>query len=192
MISAPNYASGAGAGCRNPKGRLGLRCSGRGRMMMVVVVMVPRKTQWFSWSLSLWKMAISLGIWTQHFQTNPHYQVIVIMIFVFIWWVPVQFVETFHPCHPLSHIYTTYFQIHLQIVAGDAAPQPAAVSVGWRYRQDFSSQLGFGWETQDNKTPTRDSDLNGGIVWIKCIDQMEPDGFLQFERQHFSICSKCI
>ena len=32
---------------------------------------VPRKTQWFSWSLSLWKIAISLGILTQHFQTNP-------------------------------------------------------------------------------------------------------------------------
>ena len=32
---------------------------------------VPHCTQWFSWSLSLWKMAISLGIWTQHFQTNP-------------------------------------------------------------------------------------------------------------------------
>ena len=31
----------------------------------------PRKTQWFCWSLSLWKMAISLGILTQHFQTNP-------------------------------------------------------------------------------------------------------------------------
>ena len=29
-------------------------------------------TQWFCWSLSLWKMAISLGILTQHFQTNPY------------------------------------------------------------------------------------------------------------------------
>ena len=29
------------------------------------------KTQWFCWSLSLWKMAISLGRLTQHFQTNP-------------------------------------------------------------------------------------------------------------------------
>jgi hypothetical protein len=28
--------------------------------------------QWFSWSLSLWKMAISLGRLTQHFQTNPY------------------------------------------------------------------------------------------------------------------------
>ena len=33
---------------------------------------VPHCTQWFSWSLSLWKMAISLGILTQHFQTNPY------------------------------------------------------------------------------------------------------------------------
>ena len=33
---------------------------------------VPLCTQWFSWSLSLWKMAISLGILTQHFQTNPY------------------------------------------------------------------------------------------------------------------------
>ena len=32
---------------------------------------VPLFTQWFCWSLSLWKMAISLGILTQHFQTNP-------------------------------------------------------------------------------------------------------------------------
>ena len=31
---------------------------------------VPRKTQWFSWSLSLWKMAISLGILTQHYYPN--------------------------------------------------------------------------------------------------------------------------
>ena len=30
------------------------------------------QTQWFCWSLSLWKMAISLGILTQHFQTNPY------------------------------------------------------------------------------------------------------------------------
>ena len=29
-------------------------------------------TQWFCWSLSLWKIAISLGILTQHFQTNPY------------------------------------------------------------------------------------------------------------------------
>ena len=28
-------------------------------------------SQWFCWSLSLWKMAISLGRLTQHFQTNP-------------------------------------------------------------------------------------------------------------------------
>ena len=33
---------------------------------------VPLFTQWFCWSLSLWKMAISLGILTQHFQTNPY------------------------------------------------------------------------------------------------------------------------
>ena len=33
--------------------------------------LVPHCTQWFCWSLSLWKMAISLGILTQHFQTNP-------------------------------------------------------------------------------------------------------------------------
>ena len=33
---------------------------------------VPHCTQSFCWSLSLWKMAISLGILTQHFQTNPH------------------------------------------------------------------------------------------------------------------------
>ena len=33
---------------------------------------VPHCTQWFCWSLSLWKMAISLGRLTQHFQTNPH------------------------------------------------------------------------------------------------------------------------
>ena len=33
---------------------------------------VPHCTQWFSWSLSLWKMAISLRILTQHFQTNPN------------------------------------------------------------------------------------------------------------------------
>ena len=33
---------------------------------------VPHCTQWFCWSLSLWKMAISLGILTQHFQTNPY------------------------------------------------------------------------------------------------------------------------
>ena len=32
---------------------------------------VPHCTQWFCWSSSLWKMAISLGILTQHFQTNP-------------------------------------------------------------------------------------------------------------------------
>ena len=32
---------------------------------------VPHCTQWFCWSLSLWKMAISLGILTQHFQTFP-------------------------------------------------------------------------------------------------------------------------
>ena len=31
-------------------------------------------TQWFCWSLSLWKMAISSGILTQHFQTNPYLQ----------------------------------------------------------------------------------------------------------------------
>ena len=30
---------------------------------------VPRKTQWFSWSLSLWKMAIIGNI--PYFQTNP-------------------------------------------------------------------------------------------------------------------------
>ena len=29
-------------------------------------------TQWFCWSLSLWNMAISLGILTQHFQTYPY------------------------------------------------------------------------------------------------------------------------
>ena len=34
---------------------------------------VPHCTQWFCWSLSLWKMAISLGILTQHFQTNPYF-----------------------------------------------------------------------------------------------------------------------
>ena len=34
---------------------------------------VPHCTQWFCWSLSLWKMAISLGILTQHVQTNPYY-----------------------------------------------------------------------------------------------------------------------
>ena len=33
---------------------------------------VPHCTQWFCWSLSLWKMAISLGRLTQHFQTNPY------------------------------------------------------------------------------------------------------------------------
>ena len=32
--------SGAGVGCRNLKGRLGLRGSGRGWMMMVVVLIV--------------------------------------------------------------------------------------------------------------------------------------------------------
>ena len=32
---------------------------------------VPLKPVWFCWWLSLWKMAISLGILTQHFQTNP-------------------------------------------------------------------------------------------------------------------------
>ena len=31
---------------------------------------VPHCTQWFCWSLSLWKMAISLGILTQHFQVQ--------------------------------------------------------------------------------------------------------------------------
>ena len=30
-------------------------------------------TQWFCWSLSLWKMAISLGILTQHFQVQTHW-----------------------------------------------------------------------------------------------------------------------
>ena len=34
----------------------------------------PHCTQWFCWSLSLWKMAISLGRLTQHFQTNPYVQ----------------------------------------------------------------------------------------------------------------------
>ena len=34
--------------------------------------LVPLCTQWFCWSLSLWKMEISLGILTQHFQTNPY------------------------------------------------------------------------------------------------------------------------
>ena len=34
---------------------------------------VPHCTQWFCWSLSLWKMAISLGILTQHFQTHPSF-----------------------------------------------------------------------------------------------------------------------
>ena len=33
---------------------------------------VPHCTQWFCWSLSLWKMAISLGILTQHFQVQTH------------------------------------------------------------------------------------------------------------------------
>ena len=33
---------------------------------------VPLNPVWFCWSLSLWKMAISLGILTQHFQTNPN------------------------------------------------------------------------------------------------------------------------
>ena len=33
---------------------------------------VPHCTQWFCWSLSLWKMAISLGILTQHFQLPTH------------------------------------------------------------------------------------------------------------------------
>ena len=37
---------------------------------------VPHCTQWFSWSLSLWKMAISLGILTQHFQTYPYISII--------------------------------------------------------------------------------------------------------------------
>ena len=32
---------------------------------------VPLNPVWFCWSFSLWKMAISLGILTQHFQTNP-------------------------------------------------------------------------------------------------------------------------
>ena len=31
----------------------------------------PHCSQWFCWSLSLWKIAISLGRLTQHFQTNP-------------------------------------------------------------------------------------------------------------------------
>ena len=40
--------------------------------MWVCLKIVYPYTQWFCWSLSLWKMAISLGILTQHFQTNPH------------------------------------------------------------------------------------------------------------------------
>ena len=35
--------------------------------------LVPLNPVWFCWSLSLWKMAISLGILTQHFQTNPYH-----------------------------------------------------------------------------------------------------------------------
>ena len=35
-------------------------------------------TQWFCWSLSLWKMAISLGILTQHFQTNPKWKITIL------------------------------------------------------------------------------------------------------------------
>ena len=38
---------------------------------MCLKIVYPQ-TQWFCWSLSLWKMAVSLGILTQHFQTNPH------------------------------------------------------------------------------------------------------------------------
>ena len=33
--------------------------------------LVPHCTQWFCWSWSLYKMAMSLGRLTQHFQTNP-------------------------------------------------------------------------------------------------------------------------
>ena len=34
---------------------------------------VPHCTQWFCWSLSLWKMAISLGRLTQHFQVQTQH-----------------------------------------------------------------------------------------------------------------------
>ena len=37
---------------------------------------VPHCTQWFCWSLSLWKMAISLGRLTQHFQVQTQISII--------------------------------------------------------------------------------------------------------------------
>ena len=41
---------------------------------------VPLFTQWFCWSLSLWKMAISLGRLTQHFQTYPCFKMLVLLL----------------------------------------------------------------------------------------------------------------
>ena len=69
---------------------------------------VPHCTQWFCWSLSLWKMAISLGILTQHFQTNPFTSHILWKI----WWNIFQMFETtkqvnwvnpFSSKHPIVH-----------------------------------------------------------------------------------------
>ena len=43
---------------------------GRSGCVWKCLVLVPRKTQWFCWSLSLWKMAISLGIYPIFRQTQ--------------------------------------------------------------------------------------------------------------------------
>ena len=77
------------------------------------------------------------------------------------------------PCpiyiHTHIYIYTTYFQIHLQLLE----TPPTSWCFSGSHCQDFSSQLGFGWETQE--TPSRQRLTNGGIVWLT-FDQMEPDG----------------
>ena len=64
--------SGAATGCRAPQGPC-FELGTIGTYGCVWKCCVPHCTQWFCWSLSLWKMAISLGILTQHFQTNPYW-----------------------------------------------------------------------------------------------------------------------
>ena len=113
---------------------------------------------------------------------------------IYLIFVPVQFklkpVKPLSSLVPYTHIYmyTTYFQIHLQIVAGDAAPNRCFSGLEPLPGFFLSTGLWLGNSGHTIATATK--------KWWNRVAYIWPDGTrwnqmdVQFERQDFSICEK--